>query len=275
MITCDGPGHIDLGSCPPCGGTWRGYFLFFSKMNDMISSLDTCHTKVQSLAAPVSLTGVGCVPVLSTEPSLVGSPSSHTTGIKHWGTARGSPGTVVVTVLLRPALGSSVDSSQFGITDCGFVASTTDISLVSVDAERSSLLSITGRTSNGTSIREPVAGLAVFASNKVLIVSIEILVLSWCWRVDLRESCYSGGQDTRTPGDHHPPEGQGGVQLRPRDPPDGRCCSLVAAPPQLRGQRPPGRTTNNNIALRPRDHLPTSRNMRRRIEIMLGANIVG
>ena len=96
------------------------------------------------------------------------SSASHTTGVQHWGTARGSPGTVVVTVLLRPALGSSVDSSQFGITDCGFVASTTDISLVSVDAERSSLLSITGRTSNGTSIREPVAGLAVFAFlNKV------------------------------------------------------------------------------------------------------------
>ena len=90
------------------------------------------------------------------------SSPSHPTAVQDWGAARSSPGTVVVTVLLRPALCSGVDSPQLRVTHCGFVALPADVSLVSVDTERSSLLSVTLRASDRTSVREPVAGLAVF-----------------------------------------------------------------------------------------------------------------
>ena len=127
-----------------------------------IDIIPTRHPEVQCLTASVPLPGVTGVPVLSPESSLVRSPPSHPTGIKQRCTARSSPGTVVVTVLLRPALCSGVDGPQLRVTHCGFVALPADVSLVSVDTERTSLLSVTLRASDRTSVREPVAGLAVF-----------------------------------------------------------------------------------------------------------------
>ena len=106
---------------------------------------------------------MAAVPVLSTVVAPPRSPPGHPTAVQDWGAAGSSPGTEVVTVLLRPALCPGVDGPQLGVTDGGLVTLPADIGLVSVDTERSSLLSVTLLASDRTPIREPVAGLAVFA----------------------------------------------------------------------------------------------------------------
>ena len=133
-----------------------------------IDIIPTRHPEVQCLTASVPLAGVTTVPVLSTMVTPPGSPPGHTTGVQDRGAARSSPGTVVITILVGPALCSSVDCPQLGITDCRLVTLPADICLVGVNTERPSLLSITLLAANRTAIREPVAGLAVFAFlNKV------------------------------------------------------------------------------------------------------------
>ena len=102
------------------------------------------------------------IPVLSPVSSLVRSSSRHPAGVKHRSAARSSPGTVVVTVLLRPTLCPSVDSPQLGVTDRGLVVLATDVRLVGVNTQRASLLTVTFGTADRTAIREPVAGLPVF-----------------------------------------------------------------------------------------------------------------
>ena len=94
----------------------------------------TCYPLVQCLTAPVPLTGVTAVPVLSTVVAPPRSPPGHPTGVQDWGTAGSSPGTVVVTVLLRPALCPGVDGPQLGVTDGGLVTLPAYIGLVGVDA---------------------------------------------------------------------------------------------------------------------------------------------
>ena len=88
------------------------------------------------------------------------SSPSHPTAVQDWGAARSSPGTVVVTVLLRPALCSGVDSPQLRVTHCGFVALPADVSLVGVNAG-SSGFPVTLLASDRTSVREPETCLAI------------------------------------------------------------------------------------------------------------------
>ena len=102
------------------------------------------------------------VPVLSPVSSLARSSSRHPAGVEQWRTARSSPGTVVVTVLLRPTLCPSVDSPQLGVADRGFVVLATDVRLVGVDTEGTSLLSITLGTADRAAVGEPVTGLTIF-----------------------------------------------------------------------------------------------------------------
>ena len=120
----------------------------------------TCYTTTQTLTASVPLAGVRTVPVLSTVVAPPRSSPSHTTGVQHWGTAGRSPGTVVVTVLLRPALCSGVDSPQLRVTHCGFVALPADVSLVGVNAG-SSGFPVTLLASDRTSVREPETCLTI------------------------------------------------------------------------------------------------------------------
>ena len=101
------------------------------------------------------------VPVLSPVSSLARSSSRHPAGVEQWRTARSSPGTVVVTVLLRPTLCPSVDSPQLGVADRGFVVLATDVRLVCVDA-RSSRGSVTLGTADRAAVGEPVTGLTIF-----------------------------------------------------------------------------------------------------------------
>ena len=135
-------------------------------------TLLTCHSSLQTLTAPVPLSGVTAAPVLGPVVTPLGGSSCHPTGVQDRGTARSSPGTVVVTVLLRPTLRPSVDSSQLGIADRGFVVLATDVRLVGVDT-RSSRGSVTLRTPDRAAVREPEAGLAVMTCRRRVIADRE------------------------------------------------------------------------------------------------------
>ena len=143
MVGCDGPGHMDFVPSLP--------------------RPEPCYPLTQSVTASIPLAGVTTTPVLSPVMTPPRSTPSHPTAVQDWGTAGSSPWTEVVTALLRATLCPSVDSPQLRITDCGLVTLPADICLVGVDTERPSLLSITLLAANRTAVREPVAGLAVFA----------------------------------------------------------------------------------------------------------------
>ena len=125
-------------------------------------TLLTCHPSLETLTAPVPLPSVTTAPVLSPVVTPGGGSSRHPAGVQDWGTARSSPGTVVVTVLLRPTFCPSVDSPQLGVTDRGLVVLATDVRLVGVDTEGTSLLSITLGTADRAAVGEPVTGLTIF-----------------------------------------------------------------------------------------------------------------
>ena len=135
-------------------------------------TLLTCHPSLETLTAPVPLPGVTTAPVLSPVVTPGGGSSCHPAGVQDWGTARSSPGTVVVTILLRPTLRPSVDSPQLGVTDRGLVVLATDVRLVGVDA-RSSRGSVTLGTANRAAVGEPEAGLPIMTCRRRVITDRE------------------------------------------------------------------------------------------------------
>ena len=99
--------------------------------------------------------------------------SGHAARVKQWSAARSPPGTVVVVVVLGPALGPGIDRPQAGVADGGAVLVAAHVHLVGelgLVRDRATRSAVALGTADGTAVGEPEAGLAVGAGERGAVV---------------------------------------------------------------------------------------------------------